>query len=103
MALRRSVLSRVIDTEVSEVVTTSIEVWCRSKTSNIVLRNPWAMIIWVEATFNMVTPRLTAIDLIVLRDRLGSAAIRVPSHEGLFVLKMCTGILRSMAGSTVLG
>src|SRR5262249_23439620 len=49
------------------------------------------------------TPRFTAIDFMVLRDRFGSAAMRVPSQEGLFVLKMCTGILRSMAGRTVLG
>src|SRR5262249_32657864 len=62
-----------------------------------------AIIIWVEATFIMVTPRFTAIDFIVFNERLGSAVIRVPSHEGLLVLKMCTGILRSMAGNTVLG
>src|SRR5262245_33153798 len=37
---RRSVLSSVIDTEVSEVVTTSIDVWCLSNTSNIVLKKP---------------------------------------------------------------
>src|SRR5215813_3417411 len=59
MASSRSVLSRVIETEVSEVVTTSIEVWCRSKTSKMVLKNPCAMIIRAEATFIMVTPRFT--------------------------------------------
>src|SRR5262249_34663480 len=51
----------------------------------------------------MVTPRFTAIDFIVFNERLGSAVMRVPSHEGLLELKMCTGILRSIAGSTVLG
>ena len=83
MASSLSVLSSVIETETSDVVTTSTEVWCWSKTSNIFRKNPYASSIRVEVTLTIVTPRLKAIDLMGLLEGRGSRTISVPSQEGL--------------------
>src|SRR5205823_7017370 len=66
IAWRDETLSRVNETETSEVATISTEVRWRSKTSNSALRNPCAISIRDEETVKTVIPLFTAIDLIRL-------------------------------------
>src|SRR5439155_15625840 len=97
------VLSKVNETDTSEVATISTGVWCRSKTSNSAFRNPYAMSIRDDETVTIVIPRFDAIDLIKFLHRRASRVIRVPVPCGLLELRMKTGMFCSTAGNTVNG
>src|SRR4030095_163701 len=57
-------LSKVSETDPSEVATISTDVRCLSKTANNAPRKPWAISIREDDTVTAVMPRLHAIDLI---------------------------------------
>src|SRR5215208_955597 len=86
------------ETLTSEVVTTSITVRCRSKTSKSARRNPYAPSMRAEVIWTVVTPVLCAMAFTVREDVSVCGPTSVPGSPGDRELQIRTGIERSIAG-----